>query len=124
MISEIVLFRLPDGMSRADAMVKYRARVPMWQANADLVHKAFCLMKKPGAVAVFTSGRILRLRRKHTVRPSKKQFNPSLVRSPSSNISKHPLSSTMLPKKWSTTQLKVSVKFFLTVGREHLRGSL
>lgn len=41
MISEIVLFRLPDGMSRADAMIKYRARVPMWQANPDLIHKAF-----------------------------------------------------------------------------------
>jgi len=41
MISEIVLFRLPDGMSRADAMTKYRARVSMWQANPDLIHKAF-----------------------------------------------------------------------------------
>ena len=41
MISEIVLFRLPDGMSRADAMTKYRARLPMWQANPDLIHKAF-----------------------------------------------------------------------------------
>ena len=41
MISEIVLFRLPDGMIRADAMTKYRARVPMWQANPDLIHKAF-----------------------------------------------------------------------------------
>jgi hypothetical protein len=26
MISEIVLFRLPNGMSRADAMTKYRSR--------------------------------------------------------------------------------------------------
>jgi len=41
MISEIALFRLPDGMSRADAMTKYRARVPIWQANPDLIHKAF-----------------------------------------------------------------------------------
>ena len=41
MISEIVLFRLPDGMSRADAMTKYRARVGLWQANPDLIHKAF-----------------------------------------------------------------------------------
>jgi hypothetical protein len=41
MISEIVLFRLPEGMSREDAMAKYRARVPMWQANQDLIHKAF-----------------------------------------------------------------------------------
>jgi hypothetical protein len=40
MITEIVLFRLPDGMNREDAMAKYRARVPMWQAT-DLIHKAF-----------------------------------------------------------------------------------
>jgi hypothetical protein len=46
MISEIVLFRLPDGMSRADAMAKYRARVPMWQANPDLIHKAFLFDEK------------------------------------------------------------------------------
>jgi hypothetical protein len=46
MISEIVLFRLPDGVSRADAMVKYRARVPMWQANPDLIHKAFLFDEK------------------------------------------------------------------------------
>ena len=47
MISEIVLFRLPDGMSRADAMTKYRARVPMWQANPDLIHKAFLFDETP-----------------------------------------------------------------------------
>ena len=41
MISEIVVFSLPDGMSREDAMVKYRARISMWQDNPDLVHKAF-----------------------------------------------------------------------------------
>lgn len=34
MISEIVLC-LPEGMSREDAMAKYRLRVPMWQANPD-----------------------------------------------------------------------------------------
>jgi hypothetical protein len=41
MITEIVLFSLPDGMSREDAMAKYRVRVPMWQANPDLIHKPF-----------------------------------------------------------------------------------
>jgi hypothetical protein len=41
MISEIVLFRLPEGMTREDAMAKYRLRVSMWQANPDLIHKAF-----------------------------------------------------------------------------------
>ena len=41
MISEIVLFSLPQGMSREEAMAKYRARVPVWQGNPDLIHKAF-----------------------------------------------------------------------------------
>jgi hypothetical protein len=41
MITEIVLFRLPEGMSREDAMAKYRLSVPIWQANPDLIRKAF-----------------------------------------------------------------------------------
>jgi hypothetical protein len=41
MISEIVLFSLPEGLGREEAMAKYRARVPMWQSNPDLIHKAF-----------------------------------------------------------------------------------
>jgi hypothetical protein len=35
MITEIVLFRLPDGMSREDAIAKYRLSIPIWQANPD-----------------------------------------------------------------------------------------
>ncbi|HET7490419.1 MAG TPA: hypothetical protein VFK01_00940 [Bradyrhizobium sp.] len=41
MITEIVLFRLPDGMSREDAIAKYRLSIPTWQANSDLIRKAF-----------------------------------------------------------------------------------
>jgi hypothetical protein len=41
MITEIVLWRLPDGMSRDDITAKYRASVPTWQGNPDLIHKAF-----------------------------------------------------------------------------------
>jgi hypothetical protein len=41
MITEIVLFRLPEGMSREDAMAKYRLSIPIWQANPDLIRKAF-----------------------------------------------------------------------------------
>ena len=41
MISEIVLFSLPEGLSREEAMAEYRARVPVWQSNPDLIHKAF-----------------------------------------------------------------------------------
>ena len=41
MITEIVLFHLPDGMSREDAIAKYRLSIPIWQANPDLIRKAF-----------------------------------------------------------------------------------
>ena len=41
MITEIVLFRLPETMSREDAMAKYRLSVPIWKANPDLIRKGF-----------------------------------------------------------------------------------
>jgi len=41
MITEIAFWRLPDGMTREEATSKYRASVPTWQANPELMHKAF-----------------------------------------------------------------------------------
>jgi hypothetical protein len=41
MITEIVLWRLPDGVSRKDVIEKFRASVPDWQNRAKLMHKAF-----------------------------------------------------------------------------------
>ena len=41
MITEVVLWRLPDGMSKEEVTAKFRASVPTWQARADLMHKAF-----------------------------------------------------------------------------------
>jgi hypothetical protein len=41
MITEIVSWHLPEGMSREDTVAKYRLSVPTWQANPDLIHKAF-----------------------------------------------------------------------------------
>ena len=41
MITEIVVFRLPEGMSRDEALAKYRLSIPIWQANPDLIRKAF-----------------------------------------------------------------------------------
>ena len=41
MITEIVLWHLPEGMGRDDIIAKYRASVPTWQGKADLIHKAF-----------------------------------------------------------------------------------
>lgn len=41
MITEIVWWQLPHGMSREDTVSKYRLSVPTWQANPNLIHKAF-----------------------------------------------------------------------------------
>jgi hypothetical protein len=41
MVTEIVLWTLPQEMSREDVTAKYRASVPTWQGNPDLIHKAF-----------------------------------------------------------------------------------
>ena len=32
---------LPEGMTREEATAKYRLSVPTWQANSELIHKAF-----------------------------------------------------------------------------------
>lgn len=41
MITEIVLWKMPDDMSRKEILNKFRATVPAWQGNPNLVHKAF-----------------------------------------------------------------------------------
>jgi hypothetical protein len=41
MITEIVVFRLPEGMNRDGALAKYRLTIPIWQANPELIRKAF-----------------------------------------------------------------------------------
>jgi hypothetical protein len=46
MITEIVLFRIPDGMTREEAIAKYRLSIPTWQANTDLIRKAFLFDEK------------------------------------------------------------------------------
>jgi hypothetical protein len=46
MITEIVLWKMPEGMSREEILTKFRASVPIWQANPDLVHKAFLFDEK------------------------------------------------------------------------------
>ncbi|MDP9204549.1 MAG: hypothetical protein M3P12_03705, partial [Gemmatimonadota bacterium] len=46
MITEIVLWRLPDGMSKDEVTAKYRASVPTWQGKADLIHKSFLFDEK------------------------------------------------------------------------------
>ena len=46
MITEMVLWRLPDGMSKDDVTAKFRASIPAWQNRTELVHKAFLFDEK------------------------------------------------------------------------------
>lgn len=46
MITEVVLWRLPEGMTKDDITAKFRASVPAWQGRPDLIHKAFLFNEK------------------------------------------------------------------------------
>jgi len=41
MITEMVLWKIPAGMTRQGLLSKFRSTVPAWKANPDLIHKAF-----------------------------------------------------------------------------------
>lgn len=41
MITEIVTFDLPKGISRAEVMEKYRQTAPAWLENPDLIRKNY-----------------------------------------------------------------------------------
>lgn len=41
MITEIVTFDLPEGMTRDQVLEKFQATVPRWQANPHLVRKMY-----------------------------------------------------------------------------------
>lgn len=41
MITEIVTFDLPPGMTRAEVLEKYQATIPRWRANTELIRKTY-----------------------------------------------------------------------------------
>jgi hypothetical protein len=41
MITELVFFDLPKGITREEVMAKYRQTAPAWSRNEDLVHKFY-----------------------------------------------------------------------------------
>lgn len=41
MITEIITFRLPEGMTREEVMANYRRSAPAWRANPDLIRKNY-----------------------------------------------------------------------------------
>lgn len=41
MITEIVLFKLPEGMTRDQLVANYRASAPRWRENPDLIRKNY-----------------------------------------------------------------------------------
>ena len=90
MITEIVLFRLPDGMSRQDAIAKYRLSIPTSQANPDLIRKAFLFdenTRRGGAVYHWKS---IEAASSGMVPIFKNEFNRHSEVNPSSSILKRP----------------------------------
>lgn len=58
MITEIVVFDLPDGMSREDVVANYRRSAPNWRANPDLIRKNYlydATARKAGGVYLWRS---------------------------------------------------------------------
>lgn len=41
MITEIIVFDLPDGMTQEEVMANYRRSAPGWRANPDLIRKNY-----------------------------------------------------------------------------------
>ncbi|WP_298111762.1 monooxygenase [Bradyrhizobium sp.] len=41
MITEIVTFDIPDGMTREEVVANYRRSAPSWRANPDLIRKNY-----------------------------------------------------------------------------------
>ena len=89
MITEIVLFRLPEGMTREDAIAKYRLTVPAWQANPDLIRKAFLYdetSRRGGAVYHWTNTEAAKLA--CMARNFKNRSRRLMDANPNSNISR------------------------------------
>lgn len=58
MITEIVVFDLPDGMTRDDVVANYRRSAPTWRANPDLIRKNYLFdaeTRKAGGVYLWHS---------------------------------------------------------------------
>ena len=90
MITEIVLFHLPDGMSREDAIAKYRLSVPGWRANPNLIRKTFLFDERLVGAEPFTIGTAWKPRSWGMDLSFKNEFRlPSEV-NPSFNISRRP----------------------------------
>mgnify|MGYP001766838837 CR=1 FL=1 len=41
MITEIITFGIPDGMTRGEVVANYRRSAPTWRANPDLIRKNY-----------------------------------------------------------------------------------
>lgn len=41
MITEIITFAIPEGMTRDDVIANYRRSAPTWRANPDLIRKNY-----------------------------------------------------------------------------------
>ncbi len=55
MITEIITFAIPEGMTRDDVIANYRRSAPTWRANPDLIRKNYLFDAETGrAGGVYT----------------------------------------------------------------------
>jgi hypothetical protein len=48
MITEIVTFKLPEGMTREEVVAQYEKTAPIWRDNPDLIRKNYLYDDKKG----------------------------------------------------------------------------
>ena len=66
MITEVVTFKLPRGLTREKLITNYRQTAPKWRENPDLVRKNYLYDGTTDWVEEFTCGKIWRLRKSGT----------------------------------------------------------
>ena len=57
MITEIVMFKLPDGTMREEVISNYEKTAPTWRENPDLVRKNYLFDADKGIAGGSTCGR-------------------------------------------------------------------
>ena len=96
MITEIVLFNLPEGMTREQVVPNYRQTTQKWRANPHLIRKNYLFngeARQGGGVYLLSGGMMMR------GGPRSSSF---MAASLSSAISRR--------RSWSTTRLKTLLR--------------
>jgi len=97
MITEIIVFSIPDGMTREEVVANYRRSAPAWRANPDLIRKNYLYdaeSRRAGGVYLW--------RNMDATRRGSKGSDATTAANPSCSISKRRSSQTMPLARRST----------------------